>query len=58
MGPLLVSKFDYDADKISGTWLWNKFKLRGSTRGKNINKELLGYMKAVSGLYMTNWWKE
>lgn len=49
-GPLLVSKFDYDADKISGTWLWNKFKLRGSTRGKNINKELLGYMKGSFGI--------
>ncbi len=48
-GPLLSSKFDYDADDISGTWIWNKFKLRGSTRGKNINKELLGYIKGTSG---------
>ena len=43
-GPLLNSKFDVDADNISGTWIWNKLKLRGSTRGKNINKEVLGYM--------------
>ncbi|AGC68412.1 amine oxidase [Thermoclostridium stercorarium subsp. stercorarium DSM 8532] len=42
--PLLNSKFDFDSDKISATWIWNKFKLRGSSRGKNINKELLGYM--------------
>lgn len=44
-GPMLSSKFDFDAEKVSAAWLWNKFKLRGSTRGKNINKELLGYLK-------------
>ncbi len=49
-GPLLKSKFDHDADKISGTWIWNKFKLRGSTRGKNINKELLGYVDGSFGV--------
>lgn len=32
--PLLNSKFDIDSDKISATWIWNKFKLRGSSRGK------------------------
>lgn len=42
--PLLNSKFDFDSDKIAATWIWNKLKLRGSSRGKNINKELLGYM--------------
>ncbi len=42
--PLLHSKFDVDSDIISATWIWNKFKLRGSSRGKNISKELLGYM--------------
>lgn len=42
--PLLCSKFDTDADDISGTWIWNKFKLRGSSRGKNFFKEKLGYM--------------
>ncbi|MDR2749923.1 MAG: NAD(P)/FAD-dependent oxidoreductase [Clostridiales bacterium] len=40
---LLTSKFDKDADKVSGVWIWNKFKLRGSTR-KSINKESLGYL--------------
>lgn len=44
-GPLLTSKFDVDADSVSGTWIWNKFKLRGSSRGKNISKEMLGYMQ-------------
>jgi protoporphyrinogen oxidase len=42
--PLLYSKFDRDADQISGVWIWNKFKLRGSTR-RNINKERLGYLQ-------------
>lgn len=42
--PLLNSKFDVDSENIAATWIWNKFKLRGSSRGKNINKELLGYV--------------
>ena len=37
--PLLASKFDEDADLVSATWIWNKFKLRGASRGKNISKE-------------------
>jgi len=41
---LLYSKFDKDADDVSGVWIWNKFKLRGSTR-KSINKEMLGYLQ-------------
>ncbi|MDR1559508.1 MAG: NAD(P)/FAD-dependent oxidoreductase [Clostridiales bacterium] len=40
---LLYSKFDKDADSVSGVWIWNKFKLRGSTR-QNISKEMLGYL--------------
>ncbi len=43
--PLLASKFDEDADLVSATWIWNKFKLRGASRGKNISKEKLGYMR-------------
>jgi len=42
--PLLHSKFDEDADNVSGVWIWNKFKLRGSTR-QGVNKEYLGYMR-------------
>ncbi|MDR1530586.1 MAG: NAD(P)/FAD-dependent oxidoreductase [Clostridiales bacterium] len=41
--PLLYAKFDSDADAVSGVWIWNKFKLRGSTR-QNINSESLGYL--------------
>ena len=41
---LLYSKFDKDADSVSGVWIWNKFKLRGSTR-QSINKEMLGYLR-------------
>lgn len=48
--PLIYSKFDIDAQKISAAWIWNKFKLRGSTRGKDITKELLGYMEGSFGL--------
>lgn len=43
--PLLVSKFDRDADLVSAVWIWNKFKLRGTSRTKSISKEKLGYMK-------------
>ena len=42
--PLLCSKFDDDADNVSGVWIWNKFKLRGSTR-QGVNKEYLGYLQ-------------
>ena len=44
-GPLLSAKFDLDAEKISAAWLWNKLKLRGSSRGKSMSKEMLGYFK-------------
>ena len=47
---LLVSKFGSDADSVSAAWLWNKLKLRGSTRGKNLNKEMFGYLKGSFGL--------
>lgn len=43
-GPLLESKFDADAADISAVWLWNKLKLRGSSRGKRLGREMLGYM--------------
>jgi protoporphyrinogen oxidase len=42
--PLLYSKFDRDADQISGVWIWNKFKLRGSSR-QGVGKERLGYLR-------------
>lgn len=41
--PLLASKFGPDFEQISAVWIWNKFKLRGSSRdGAN---EKLGYLK-------------
>lgn len=49
-GPLLYSKFDADADNVSAVWIWNKFKLRGSTRGKNLSREELGYMDGSFGI--------
>ncbi|MCK5188325.1 MAG: FAD-dependent oxidoreductase, partial [Deltaproteobacteria bacterium] len=42
--PLLHSKFDQDADQISAAWLWNRIKLRSSTRGKTLMSEVLGYL--------------
>ncbi len=42
--PLLAAKFDRDADRVSAVWLWNKIKLRGSTREKSSSGELLGYL--------------
>ncbi len=47
--PLLRSKFDDDTDKISAVWIWNKFKLRGNSRGKSVSKESLGYMNGGFG---------
>jgi protoporphyrinogen oxidase len=47
--PLLYSKFGKDSDEISAVWLWNKFKLRGSSREKKLGKEMLGYMDGSFG---------
>lgn len=43
--PLLRSKFDNDANEISAVWIWNKFKLRGSSRSGAARRSRLGYMK-------------
>jgi len=48
-GPLMNSKFDLDAEQIPAVWLWNKFKLRGSTRGSNTGKEMFGYLEGSFG---------
>jgi protoporphyrinogen oxidase len=42
--PLLRSKFDRDADEVSAVWIWNKFRLRGGSRGKGGGSRL-GYMQ-------------
>jgi len=49
-GPLLHAKFDSDAEAISAVWIWNKFKLRGSSRGKGGTREQLGYLEGSFGL--------
>lgn len=43
--PLLHSKFDRDADRVSAAWLWNKFKLRGTSKNKTMSSELVGYLE-------------
>jgi protoporphyrinogen oxidase len=48
--PLIISKFDKDAEKIPAVWLWNKFKLRGSTRDSNVGKEMFGYVDGSFGI--------
>jgi protoporphyrinogen oxidase len=47
--PLLRSKFDQDAEAVSAVWIWNKFRLRGRSRGRSGDSRL-GYMKGSFGL--------
>jgi protoporphyrinogen oxidase len=46
---LLRAKFDKDADEVSAVWIWNKFKLRGSTRAKGVSSEAFGYLDGSFG---------
>jgi protoporphyrinogen oxidase len=48
--PLLRSKFGEHADDIGATWLWNKIKLRSSSRGAQQRQEMLGYLDGGFGL--------
>jgi protoporphyrinogen oxidase len=48
-GPLLNSKFDTNANDVAAVWIWNKFKLRGSTRGKDTSSEMFGYLSGSFG---------
>lgn len=48
--PLLRSKFGDKAESVAAVWFWGKIKLRGSTRTKSGNKELLGYLRGGLGL--------
>jgi protoporphyrinogen oxidase len=41
--PLLRNKFGSHADEVAAVWIWNKLKLRGSSRGKG-QEERLGYV--------------
>ena len=42
--PMLRNKFGPYADQIAAVWIWNKLKLRGSSRGKT-QEERLGYLR-------------
>jgi len=46
--PLLRNKFGQHADRVSAVWMWNKLKLRGSSRGSK-QEERLGYVKGGFG---------
>lgn len=43
-GPLLRGKFGDFADQVSMTWFWGKIYLRGRSRGRLLQEELLGYI--------------
>jgi protoporphyrinogen oxidase len=46
--PLLRGKFGRYADEVAAVWIWNKLKLRGSSRGKK-QEERLGYVRGGFG---------
>ncbi|MCF7935325.1 MAG: NAD(P)/FAD-dependent oxidoreductase [Synergistales bacterium] len=48
--PLLRSKFGEHADEIGATWLWNKIRLRSSSRGEGGRSERLGYLRGGFGV--------
>ncbi|MBN1582928.1 MAG: NAD(P)/FAD-dependent oxidoreductase [Anaerolineae bacterium] len=54
--PMLRSKFGQYADQVAAVWIWNKLKLRGSSRDKT-QKEQLGYLKGGFGQAIHAWEK-
>lgn len=54
---LLRGKFGQYADQVAAVWIWNKLKLRGSSRGKG-QEERLGYLKGGFGQVIECWEKE
>jgi protoporphyrinogen oxidase len=46
--PLLRTKFGRYADEVAAVWMWNKLKLRGSSRGSQ-QEERLGYVEGGFG---------
>jgi protoporphyrinogen oxidase len=52
--PLLRSKFGGYADEVAAVWIWNKLKLRGSSRGK-AQEERLGYLRGGFGQAIDAW---
>ncbi|MHB9031430.1 MAG: NAD(P)/FAD-dependent oxidoreductase [Anaerolineae bacterium] len=55
--PLIRAKFGTYADQISAVWIWNKLKLRGSSRGKG-QEERLGYLRGGFGQALEAWEQE
>ena len=49
-GPLLRAKFGRNAESISMAWIWNKMRLRGTSRTQGGNKESLGYIDGGFGV--------
>jgi len=52
--PVLRSKFGRYADQVAAVWMWNKLKLRGSSRGKT-QEERLGYLRGGFGQAIDAW---
>jgi len=52
--PVLRSKFGRYADQVAAVWMWNKLKLRGSSRGKS-QEERLGYLRGGFGQAIDAW---
>ena len=51
--PLLRGKFGEAWDQVVMTWLWNKLRLRFSSRGGRISqREVLGYMNGSFGAWV------
>ncbi len=42
--PLMRKKFGAYADEVTAVWIWGKIALRGTSREKGKERELLGYM--------------
>ena len=52
-GPLLRGKFGDQWDQVVMTWLWNKIRLRFSSRsGRFSQREILGYMRGSFGAWI------
>jgi protoporphyrinogen oxidase len=52
--PVLRAKFGQYADRVAAVWIWNKLKLRGSSRGK-AQEERLGYLQGGFGQAIDAW---
>ena len=50
--PLLRGKFGDMADQISMAWLWNRLRLRFSSRSLLSRREVLGYQRGSFGLWI------